>query len=69
MKYEIQELKKFINSVCSKNICNATKEMALSHLARIEAKFEEQIPQQNLENEYYHRSVQTKIIHGDGIFG
>lgn len=41
MEYEIQELKKFIDSVCNKNIGKATKEMAFSHLAIIETEIEE----------------------------
>lgn len=39
MKYEIKELKKFIDETCKKNISQAAKDMAFSHLARIEARF------------------------------
>jgi len=36
--YETRELKNFIGSVCEKNISRASKEMALSHIASLEAK-------------------------------
>ena len=39
MIFEIRELKMLIERVCDKNICRATKEMALSHLATLEVKF------------------------------
>lgn len=71
MDYQIQELRKFINSVCSKNICHASKEMALSHLVTIETKLGEQTEEVTKQrpSPRQSRSVQARIIRGEGIFG
>ena len=38
MEYELRELRKLIKRTCRNNICYATREMAFSQLAAIEAK-------------------------------
>jgi len=59
MKFEINELRKLIENICEKNICRATKEMALSHLISLEAQSQSGIP---AEDRYGHEPDKAKPL-------